>query len=145
VKRHVILKKKKFYDTVGKLPAIHGSHPHHNHKEMCFMNILYYSEPGISTKNPFVRGKCTQEQSKSFPVDSTRLLPDNRILTEHVISGNHTGIVRITEDISVNLVIILFHSRRYAIIIILTILLGYGNLFERSTSGCEEHETRPTR
>ncbi len=118
---------------------------------MCFMNLLYYSEPGISTKNPFLRGKCTPEQSKAFPVDSTRLLPDNRILNEHVISGNHTGIVHITDGISVNLVI-KNCFRDYIIwniylipIVILTTIIGHGRLLERSTPGCEEPEIGQTR
>lgn len=80
------------------------------------MNILYYSEPGVSTKNPFIRGKCTQDQTNSFPADSTQPLPDNLILTQHAINGNGTGIVHINNDISVNLVINIPYVNKYYLI-----------------------------
>jgi len=92
--------------NADELPATPGGN------EMCFMNILYYAEPGISTKDPFIHGECTQDQRKSFPEDSTRLLPENRILTQHAMHGNGTGIVHITDDISVNLVIIFFQLHK---------------------------------
>lgn len=83
------------------------------HNDMCFMNILYYAESGVSTKNPIIRGKCTHDQTNSFPADSTQPLPENRILTQHAINGNGKGIIHITDTTSVNLVINIPYLNEY--------------------------------
>ena len=89
-----------FSVTVG-LPS--STNPY---KEMCIMNILWIMEnvEPVASTNAYLRGSCTEEQSGSFPIESTQLFKDNPILNLHAQYGNQTGTIAIDSSRSVNLV-----------------------------------------
>ncbi len=72
--------------------------------EMCVMHLLYYADPSINTKSYYIRGQCTEKQLASFPKNSREQLPSNSLLDEHAKKGNQKGIIRINENISMNMV-----------------------------------------
>ena len=73
---------------------------------MCIMNILWIMENGkpVASTKAYLKGSCTEEQSSSFPADSTQLLKDNPILNLHAVNGKQTGTIAIDSSHSVNLV-----------------------------------------
>ena len=72
--------------------------------EMCVMHLLYYADPSINTKSYYIRGQCTEKQLASFPKNSREQLPSNSLLDEHAKKGNQKGVIRINENISMNMV-----------------------------------------
>ena len=90
--------------------------PKTNWTEMCVSNVLFIAYDSVeyvqlSTKNAYLKGTCTPEQSayitRTWP-DSTQLLPANTILDSAAVNGGNTNVVTLPNGDTVNLVIYVF-------------------------------------
>ena len=72
--------------------------------EMCNFHFIYYADPSINTKGHYINGKCTEKQVASLPKNSMERLPPNDLLMDHALNGNQKGIIRINQNITMNLV-----------------------------------------
>ena len=116
---------------------------------MCYLNALYYTDPQLEEVAPFSIGCDEDEHCSSdlvFPAAASELLPPNPRLEQQAKFGNQTGIVKINENVFLNLVILYIIFKIDPIIFIffsVKINKSQNLLFQTGSSAAHQKSSTP--